>query len=187
MGSVSGCRWSRRSSSLHGGNVTAGSAGHGEGTEFVVRLPLDMRAEELDTAAEGQERQAASVRSGKRRVLIIEDNVDAADSLRDALELDGHAVEVAYSGPEGLARAREFAPEVVLCDIGLPGIDGYEVAHAFRSDQTLRGVFLVALTGYALPEDIERASMAGFERHVAKPPCLEQLYELLRHNHVVAQ
>ena len=112
-------------------------------------------------------------------MLIIEDNIDAADSLREVLEFGGHVVEVAYNGPEGLAKAREFEPEVVLCDIGLPGMDGYEVARAFRADDALKRVFLVALSGYALPEDLQRAQEAGFERHLAKPPSIETLEELL--------
>jgi CheY-like chemotaxis protein len=105
----------------------------------------------------------------RRRVLIIEDNVDAADSLREALELCRHRVEVAYNGPDGMAKARVFRPEVVLCDIGLPGMDGYEVARAIRADESLAGVRLVAVSGYAQPEDRARATRAGFDAHVAKP------------------
>jgi len=114
-----------------------------------------------------------------RRVLIIEDNIDGADSLREVLQLDGHEVAVAYNGPEGLAKARSFRPEVVLCDIGLPGMDGYDVARAFRASQSLKGAFLVALSGYALPDDLQRAREAGFERHIAKPPSIEQIAEVL--------
>ena len=113
------------------------------------------------------------------RILVIEDNVDAADSLREALELDAHEVEVAYSGPEGLEKAREFKPDLVLCDIGLPGMDGYEIARAFRADEQLKDVHLVALTGYAMPDDLKRAARAGFERHLAKPPSLEKIEETL--------
>jgi len=93
-------------------------------------------------------------------VLVIEDNVDAADSPREVLLFGDHQVEVAYNGPRA-GRAREFKPEVVLCDIGLPSMDGYEVARAFRADDALKGVFLVALSGYALPEDLQRAQEAG--------------------------
>ncbi len=157
---------------LHGGEVTAHSAGPGQGAEFVVRLPLAM--EEIAMPQLGE--RAAS---GRRRVLIIEDNIDAADSLRDVLELGEHEVAVTYDGPQGIAKARECRPEVVLCDIGLPGIDGYEVARAFRADQALKGTYLVALSGYALPEDLQRAQDAGFDRHVAKPPSLEQLEQIL--------
>jgi two-component system CheB/CheR fusion protein len=157
---------------LHGGDVTANSAGLGQGAEFVVRLPLAM--EKPATPQPG-----ASATKSHRRVLVIEDNLDAADSLRDVLAFGEHEIEVAYNGPDGIAKARKFRPEVVLCDIGLPGMDGYEVARAFRADATLKGAFLVALTGYALPEDLERAQAAGFARHLAKPPSLEKLGEIL--------
>ncbi len=157
---------------LHGGEVCGHSDGPGKGAQFVVELPLDL-------AAAAQARSAA-MKQGKRsrRVLIIEDNVDAANSLREALELSEHVVEVAYNGPDGLARARAFRPEITLCDIGLPGMDGYEVARRFRADDALRNIFLVALSGYALPEDLQLAWEAGFSKHMAKPPSLEQLEEL---------
>jgi PAS domain S-box-containing protein len=157
---------------LHGGDVTAHSAGLGQGAEFVVRLPLAM-----EKSAAPQ--PSASATKSRRRVLVIEDNLDAADSLRDLLAFDEHEIEVAYNGPDGIAKARKFRPEVVLCDIGLPGMDGYDVARAFRADAALKGAFLVALTGYALPEDLERARAAGFARHLAKPPSLEKLGEIL--------
>jgi two-component system CheB/CheR fusion protein len=108
-------------------------------------------------------------------VLIIEDNADAAESLELVLTVGHHEVAVARDGPTGIARARQFRPDVVLCDVGLPGMDGYEVARSFRADETLRGAFLVALTGYARPEDIQRAADAGFDRHLAKPPDPEGL------------
>ncbi len=158
---------------LHGGEVSAHSEGLGRGAEFEVRLPL------AEAAAARAPVAAAPVHAVPRRVLIIEDNVDAADSLREVLELGGHQVAVAYDGPEGVARARELRPDVVLCDIGLPGMDGYAVARLLRSDPSLEGVHLVALSGYALPADLERAAAAGFERHVAKPPTPEKLAELL--------
>jgi CheY-like chemotaxis protein len=91
------------------------------------------------------------------------------------LELEGHTVEVAHDGPEGIGKVRAFRPDVLLCDIGLPGMSGYEVARAVRTDPALRGAFLVALTGYASTEDQRRATEAGFDAHVAKPPTIEQL------------
>lgn len=114
-----------------------------------------------------------------RRVLLIEDNVDAADTLREILEMEGHTVEVAYSGTEGLEKARSWAPDTILCDIGLPDRDGHAVARDLRSDPQLRGVLLVALSGFTRPEDIERAREAGFDRHLAKPPDLDALERLL--------
>ncbi len=159
-------------SEMHGGDVSARSTGVGHGAEFTVRLPLANAP-----GAAPSERAAASRRP--RRVLVIEDNADAANSLREALERGGHEVAVAYDGAEGIARAREFRPEVVLCDIGLPGMDGYDVARALREDESLDGAFLVALSGYALPEDVQRAKQAGFERHLAKPASVEKIEELL--------
>jgi two-component system CheB/CheR fusion protein len=158
---------------LHGGTITAHSAGVGQGAEFVVRLPLALEEVASESA------RSPTLAPSHRRVLIIEDNVDAADSLREALELSEHKVEVAYTGLSGIAKARASKPEVVFCDIGLPGMDGFEVARAFRADDVLRGMRLVALSGYALPEDVQRAREAGFDQHVAKPPSLESLEEAL--------
>jgi CheY-like chemotaxis protein len=129
--------------------------GLGQGAEFTVRLPLEGAV--ADGPAARQEGRGAR----RRRLVVIEDNVDAADSLKEVLELMGHEVTVAYDGPSGLAAARKLRPEVLLCDIGLPGMDGYEVARAFRADEALRGTLLVALTGYALPEDLQRAQEAA--------------------------
>ena len=160
---------------LHGGTITAHSAGVGRGAEFVVRLAL--APEETVSGEPVRPRTAAP--GGRRRVLIIEDNIDAADSLREALQFSEHEVEVAYTGPAGIAKARACKPEVVLCDIGLPGMDGFEVARTFRADNALKGTRLVALSGYALPEDLQRAQEAGFDQHLAKPPSMESLEEVL--------
>jgi two-component system CheB/CheR fusion protein len=158
---------------LHGGEVCAHSDGPGKGAEFIVELPLEEATQDRTNPAA----ETSAIR--RRRVLIIEDNLDAAQSLREVLEFGEHLIEIAHNGPEGVAKARQFRPEVVLCDIGLPGMDGYGVARALRSDETLAGVLLVALSGYALPEDLQRAREAGFDRHIAKPPSLERLEELL--------
>jgi two-component system CheB/CheR fusion protein len=158
---------------LHGGEIRAHSDGAGRGAQFTVSLP---QAENQD--APGEPAAADRVSTG-RRVLIIEDNVDAATSLREVLELDSHQVAVAHDGPAGLAMASTFHPEVVLCDIGLPGMNGYDVARAFRADEALKRTFLVALSGYALPEDLQQAAEAGFERHLAKPLGMQALQDLL--------
>ena len=113
-------------------------------------------------------------------MLIVEDNTDAAACLRADLELDGHEVAVAHDGVTGVQTARELQPEIVLCDIGLPGMDGYAVAQTLRADETMKNTVLVALTGYALPDDFRRATEAGFDRHIAKPPSLESIEEVLR-------
>jgi two-component system, chemotaxis family, CheB/CheR fusion protein len=121
----------------------------------------------------------ASRASATRRVLVIEDNVDAAESLREALELDGHTVEIAHSGQDGVAKSLTFRPDLVLCDIGLPGMDGYEVARRLRAERKLASPYLVALTGYGLPEDLAKAKEAGFDEHIAKPASLERIARLL--------
>ncbi len=158
---------------LHGGSVEARSEGVGQGAELTVRLPLAPPA-----PAAKEEPGSASGRP-RRRVLIIEDNVDAAESLREVLELEHHDVAVAHDGPSGLAKAHQLRPAVILCDIGLPDMDGYEVARAVRAEPELARVHLVALSGYAMPEDLERARRAGFDRHMAKPPSLVQLRSVL--------
>jgi signal transduction histidine kinase len=152
---------------LHGGSVEAWSAGAGSGAEIVVRLPLgttrSVPGPELGVGAD------AGAAAAGRRVLVVDDNVDAAESLCDVVAFLGHAVEAVHDGPTAVARARERHPDVVLCDIGLPGMDGYEVARRIRADPGLAGVRLVAVSGYAQPEDRARARQAGFDDHVAKP------------------
>ena len=158
---------------MHGGRVTVCSAGPGHGTEFTIQLPLLM---EEAAAPPTESEPSAKVR---RRVLVIEDDIDAGDSLRDLLAVGKHEVEVTRNGPEGIAKAREFNPEVVLCDLGLSGTDGLEVARAFKADEGLKDILLVALSGDALPEDLERVSQAGFAHHLGKPASPEKLAEIL--------
>jgi two-component system CheB/CheR fusion protein len=157
----------------HGGHVHAASDGPGKGAEFTIQLAL-VKAPSAEVSVARNPSHHST-----RRVLVIEDNVDAADSLREALMLARHEVLVAYRGPDGLEKAREFKPDVVLCDIGLPEMDGYQVARAIRADDQLRNVQLIALTGYALPQDLVKAKEAGFDQHLAKPPSLEKLEEVL--------
>jgi PAS domain S-box-containing protein len=159
---------------MHGGSVTASSGGAGKGAAFTIRLPLDTATARTMPAQHGLGGGAAA-----RRVLVIEDNEDAADTLREVLELDEHVVDVAYTGREGIEKARAFHPDVVLCDIGLPEMDGYEVARAMRADPELGRVALVAVSGYAQPEDVATAREAGFDAHLAKPPSIETLERAL--------
>ena len=155
---------------LHQGEVSAHSEGLGKGSEFTVRLPL---AAGITASAPASPRNGTV--EGRRRVLIIEDDVDVADALKAALEVDAHQVMIARSGTEGLERARANHPDVVLCDIGLPEMTGYDVARAFRADDRLRSTMLIALSGYAQAEDVDRARAAGFDQHLAKPPTVEHL------------
>jgi signal transduction histidine kinase len=148
---------------LHGGSVAARSGGLGSGAEIAIRLPL------ASSPAAAEERGGDEAATAGRRVLVVDDNVDAAASLCDLVTHFGHSAEAVHDGAAAVARARERHPDVVLCDIGLPGMDGYAVAQAFRADAGLRDVRLVAVSGYAQPEDRERAVRAGFDAHVAKP------------------
>jgi two-component system CheB/CheR fusion protein len=157
---------------LHGGTIVLASEGPGRGTEVTVRLPIVAAVSHAVVPT-------PPARVEPRRVLVIEDSVDLADSLKSAIELEGHQVEVAYDGPNGLARAQAFHPDVVVCDLGLPGMDGLDVARAMRGDQALHNVFLVALSGYARREDRARAAQAGFNCHVAKAPDLAMLQRLI--------
>ncbi|MGC4118005.1 MAG: PAS domain-containing protein [Myxococcales bacterium] len=162
---------------LHGGRAFVHSNGPGKGATFTVKLPLEPESSAGDERPAG----AAGVRQGTgRRVLVIEDNTDAAESLREALELDGHEVAVAAEGQDGVAKARALRPDVVICDIGLPGMNGYEVARTLRADPAMQRTTLVALSGYAQPEDLERSRAAGFFRHLAKPPDLGLLERTLQ-------
>ena len=154
---------------LHGGSVRGRSDGIGKGAEFVVVLPL------AKPPSVGSAAPATVAEAGSRLILVIEDNVDAGQTLADILELNGHRVRVARDGRSGLALARELRPDVVLCDIGLPDLDGYEVARALHADEALRSTRLVALSGYAQEEDRRRAKETGFDAHIPKPPALDVL------------
>jgi CheY-like chemotaxis protein/two-component sensor histidine kinase len=147
---------------LHGGEVRAASAGPRKGSQLTIELPLD-----ATPAVDGAIDSAVAGR--KLRVLVIEDNVDAADSLQTLLKLAGHEVQTALSGPSGLAVAERYRPEVVLCDIGLPGMDGYEVARTLRKAPATAKTHLVALTGYGQDEDRQRGRDAGFDDYLTKP------------------
>jgi PAS domain S-box-containing protein len=157
---------------LHGGRVVIRSAGIGKGTEVVISLPAQ--------STQTNDRQsAAETTSTARRVLIVEDLHDNARSLEHALILKGHHVRIAPDGWGGLKQMRAFKPEVVLCDIGLPDMDGYAFALRVREDPELRDCFLVALSGYARAEDVARATAAGFDRHLSKPASLDEIDRML--------
>ncbi|WP_433926409.1 ATP-binding protein [Sorangium cellulosum] len=163
---------------LHGGAVRAASAGVGRGAQIAITLPLDAAA---PRAAEARRPAVAAASAGRaRRILIIEDNQDAADSLRMVLERRGHAVSVAHSGADGVAAARDAPPDVILCDIGLPGdMNGYGVARALRGESATRATLMVALTGYGQDDDRRLAHAAGFDAHLTKPVTQAMLERLL--------
>jgi two-component system CheB/CheR fusion protein len=160
---------------LHGGTVHVSSAGRGAGTAVAVRLPR-VAAPPPAVARSGAGPGAGAEGARGVHVLVVEDNPDAAETLRDALELEGARVTLARDGAAALAAARRHRPDIVVCDVGLPGaLDGYAVARAMRADPAVRDTPLIALTGYAGPEDRERAFEAGFDRHLAKPSGLDEL------------
>jgi len=149
---------------LHGGNVEARSEGHGKGSEFSVRILL------ADAQVESQSIRPAPVANGQpRRILVVDDNRDAAESTADLLRLDNHIVQTAYSGAAALGVARVFKPEIVFLDIGLPGMDGYEIARRLKEFPETKQARLIALTGYGQAGDRELSRRAGFHDHVVKP------------------
>jgi len=164
---------------LHNGRVTVHSGGPGLGSEFEVRLPLPFR----EGAVLHNSNAGVSERVGplpRRRVLIVDDNRDNASSLGLLLEALGQEVDTAHDGPTALELTRKLHPEVVLLDIGLPGMDGYEVARQCRRDSELDQLILVAMTGYGKEEDRRRSQEAGFNAHFVKPVSLDDLGLLLR-------
>jgi PAS domain S-box-containing protein len=169
-----GLALSRRLAEMHDGSLEARSAGRNAGSEFIVRFPL---ATPPDTRVDAA--GAADVDLAKARVLVVDDNVDAADSLALILELLGAQVRIARSGAEALEVFAHYRPSVVLLDIGMPGMNGYEVARTLRSRYPEAGAALVALTGWGQDDDRRRAREAGFDHHLVKPAQLDSLQQLL--------
>ena len=167
----------RRLVELHGGRVSAFSGGRGLGSTFTVRLPLRPGTPHARPA------EAPAVQAGgespRLRVLVVDDNHDAAESLVALLDVLGHAAFVAHDGPQGLRMAHEMAPDLVLLDIGLPGMSGYEVARAIRRGDRLPRMVLIALTGWGGQSDQQASQEAGFDQHLTKPVSLEALEQAL--------
>jgi CheY-like chemotaxis protein len=161
---------------MHGGTVEAHSEGEGRGSEFVVRLPLAAAGEPRPPA---QETEAAALSPDRRRILVVDDNADSADSLGQLLTLLGHEVRTAYDGETGVAVATAFRPDVVLMDIGMPRLNGYDAARRIREEPWGGRVVLVALTGWGQDEDRRRSQEAGFDRHLVKPVEPEAVEALL--------
>jgi CheY-like chemotaxis protein/two-component sensor histidine kinase len=163
---------------MHGGTVTAHSEGLGKGSEFVVRLPLAHRALRAIPTPGPRPLQVLPLQR-RRRVLVVEDNEDARDMLKELLEDMGHEVEVATNGLEGAAKVLDVRPDVALVDVGLPGIDGYEVARRVRAAKGGDTLYLVALTGYGGAEAKIKALEAGFDLHLVKPINMSDLPRVL--------
>ncbi|MBP0588730.1 response regulator [Paraburkholderia sp. LEh10] len=195
-------------SELHGGTIEAFSAGLGMGSEFVVTLPIALEAGAApcvptpgvstpgvstpaatapDTTAPGANPADSAVHrpsggsapNAKRRVMVVDDSIDGAESMSILLEMLGHEVRVLYDGAAALAAAPEFRPDVVLLDIGLPGIDGFQVARALRAERATAGALLIALTGYGQESDRQRTRDAGFDHHLVKPASLDDIERVI--------
>ncbi len=160
---------------LHGGTIEAASQGKGKGSTFTVRLPLAVASR----AAEVIEASATADPRTGRRVLVVDDNIDGAESLAMLLELSGHVATTAEDGFVALERAREIEPEVIFLDLGLPGIDGYEVARRLRADPRTARAVIVALTGWGSDEDRVKTREAGFDLHLTKPVKAEAVVDVL--------
>jgi signal transduction histidine kinase len=168
----------RRLATMHGGSLTAASDGPGRGTTFTLRLP-GATAAGADVAAARPRDDGADGRARALDIVIVEDNDDVADSLRELLEEFGHQVRIARTGEEGLALVRDTKPAVVLCDLGLPGMDGLEVCRSIRALGLSPAPVLVALTGWGRNDDRLRTKDAGFDHHLVKPVSTDGLAALL--------
>jgi signal transduction histidine kinase/ActR/RegA family two-component response regulator len=163
--------------SLHAGRVEARSDGPGRGSEFIVRLPVGVAAWEVsqvELSADGPATDAGL------KILVVDDSLDAADTCATVLELSGHEVQTAYSGRRALELARTFRPHALLLDIGLPDVNGYELARTIRAAPWAEGMVLIAVTGWGQDEDRRRALEAGFDHHLTKPIAAETLESLLQ-------
>jgi CheY-like chemotaxis protein len=157
---------------MHEGHISAYSDGPGRGSRFEIRLPLIEPRIEIGAAPSRQGAESESM-----RILVVDDNIDAAESLALLLRLDGHSVRTAYTASAALEQVSSLQSDVILLDIGLPEMDGYQVARRIRATGSLAR--LVALTGYGQAEDIKRGRAAGFDAHLLKPVDLPALNEIL--------
>ena len=155
----------KRITEMHGGTVAAHSGGVGRGSEFVVRIP----ATAGQRPAAHHEQPAISIPLLKRRILVVDDNTDAAESLAALLSINGHETRLAHDGLQAVEEAKEFKPDVVFLDIGMPTLDGHETARRIRQEPWGKNMVLVALTGWGQSEDRRRSQEAGFNHHLVKP------------------
>jgi CheY-like chemotaxis protein len=160
---------------LHGGTVQAFSEGRGKGSKFVVRLPIKNEASATST---GNGNAQAISSTSVKRALVVEDNPDVASSFTKLLKKLGLDVQLAQDGGSAIKLAQRTNPQVIFIDIGLPDMNGYELAKHLRTEKLVRNAVLVAVTGFGSPTDVEQAMQAGFDQHMAKPPQVEQLMEL---------
>jgi CheY-like chemotaxis protein len=164
---------------MHGGSVEALSDGAGKGAEFIVKLPLH-DGQVAQTAAAGSQIEAELSDSTALQLLVVDDNVDSVEALGMWLRIEGHCVEIAYSGEEALPVAISNRPDAVVLDLALPGMDGYEVVRRLRREPGFDSVCFIAMTGFGAYADRERARQAGFDHHMVKPIDHDALSQLLR-------
>ncbi len=169
----------RRLVDMHGGAIGCESGGAGQGSTFTTRLDMAV-APPAGSASEVRDAPPIAAAAAERRVLIVDDNIDAADALALLLRISGYQTMTAHDGPEGLQASRTFKPHVVFLDIGLPGMNGYDVARRLRADQQTQAAYLVALTGWGSDEDRQRSSDAGFDLHLTKPVEMQTLANVLQ-------
>jgi CheY-like chemotaxis protein/two-component sensor histidine kinase len=165
----------KRLTEMHGGSIEARSAGEGQGSEFIVRLPV-LSQEEV-AAQHGPD--VASESQQQRRVLIVDDNQDSADSLAMLMQITGNKTYMAHDGVEAVEAVEKYRPEVVLLDIGLPGLDGHEVCRRVREQPWGKDIVVIALTGWGQEDDRRKSEEAGFDGHLVKPVDYDKLLELL--------
>lgn len=163
---------------LHGGTITATSDDPDKGSEFVLKLPAGLNSSPAESATPGKsEREPCHV----LRVLVVDDNEDSANGMARLLRLSGHIVQVAHNGPDALASARKHRPEVVVLDIGLPGLDGYEVTARLRQEEATKGIAIIAVSGYGEERARNRSDEAGFDHHLVKPVDFDTLLAVVNH------
>lgn len=170
-----GLTLAKRLVELHGGSISAHSAGHGEGSEFVVRLPLTAQPSPVEEA--GRETPPAVTES--RRILLVDDNLDTASSLAVLFQIAGHETAVAHDGITAIETATGFRPHVILLDIGLPGMNGYDICQRLRERSWAQAVIIIALTGWGQEADREKSRAAGFDHHLVKPVDFPELLALV--------
>lgn len=166
---------------MHDGSISAESEGLGKGSKFKIRLPISAQPIHMSAASNEDKPAAATEEGAPLRILIVDDNVPSAQTTGWMMELIGHETTLAHDGPGALTRAKDFRPDVIFLDIGLPGMNGYDVCRALREDAAFKDLIVIAQTGWGQDRDREEAFEAGFDHHLVKPISLEQYSELLAH------
>jgi CheY-like chemotaxis protein len=162
---------------MHGGSVSAASDGEGKGSEFTVHLPLEYTDDSKETKPPEETRMIEEMETPKKKILIVDDNADVAEMVKALLSIEGHDVRVATNGESDIETAKEYQPDVCLCDIGLPKMDGYELGRQLR--ELLPNTKLIAFSGWGQDSDKERSREAGFDEHLVKASNIDQLIKLI--------